>query len=215
MKVIIVGAGEIGKTVANMLSTKEHDITIVEIDEKTSNEVANSTEALVIQGDGTDITVLKDSGLQEADAVIATTNDDKVNLMVSEIAKDSNVSKIIARVNDPKNEELFTKLDITGVIPIVGMVATSIRNMLMGHDTARVLTEIGSGAVQVVAIKVQRGSKAIGETARISLGIIGTIYREGGLIIPKARTKIKEEDVLIITAKTEDIPKIKKQMSGE
>lgn len=215
MKVIIVGAGQIGKTTANLLSTKEHDIVLVEMDEKRAKEIAETTDALVIQGDGTDTSVLKDSGLEGADAVIAATNDDKTNLMICQIAKDWKKSKIISRVNEPKNEELFTKLDITSIVPTVSLAATSIKNKLIGPGSSKVLTELGAGEVQVVAIKVKEGSKTIGKDAKISSGVIGTIYREGDLIIPTDKTKIKENDVLIITAKTKHVPKIKKQLTGE
>jgi trk system potassium uptake protein TrkA len=215
VKIIIVGGGEVGLTTANVLSTKEHDLVLIETDEKRAKQVANSIDALVIHGDGTDLATLKDAGTNDADAIVAATDDDKTNLMACEIAKSLDIKKIIARANKPENEELFTKLGITGVVPIVGIAVTKIKNLLMKDKrTERVIYEFGKGQVQVLAITIPKESKLVGKPADIKNSIIGAIYRDGDLMLPKDGTKIKEEDVLILTVKTKNMKSITKQIYG-
>jgi trk system potassium uptake protein TrkA len=214
LKIIIVGGGEIGLTTANVLSTKEHDIVLIESDDKRAKQVANSIDAMVIKGDGTDIATLKDAGAGEADAIVAATNDDKTNLMVCEIAKSLNMKKIISRVNKSENEELFTKLGITGIVPTVGIAVTSIKNLVIGSQTERVIYELGKGEVQVMAITIPKEGIIVGKSAEINGAIIGVIYRDGELILPKESTKLKEGDVIVLTARTSDIQSVRKQIYG-
>ncbi|MBU2561011.1 MAG: NAD-binding protein [Nanoarchaeota archaeon] len=214
MKIIIVGGGEVGLTTANVLSTKEHDLVLIESDEKRAKKAANSIDALVIHGDGTDIATLKDGGASDADAIVAATDDDKTNLMVCEISKSLGLKKIIARVNKSENEELFTKLGITGVVPTVGIAVTTIRNLVMEDRAERVIYELGKGEVQVLAITIPSESKLIGKSAEIKNAIIGVIYRNGALILPKEGTKIEEGDVLVLTAQTKNMRSITKQIYG-
>jgi trk/ktr system potassium uptake protein len=214
MKIIIVGGGEIGLTTANVLSTKEHDLVLIESDEKRAKQVANTIDALVIRGDGTDISILKNAGADDTDVIVAATNDDKTNLMVCEIAKSINIKKIIARVNKSENEELFTKLGITGVVPTVSIAVTKIKNLITESSNERVIYELGQGKVQVLAITIPKGSPMVGSSAEVKNAIIGVIYRDGDLILPTASTKLKEEDVLVLTAKTKDLKGLKKLIYG-
>jgi trk system potassium uptake protein TrkA len=215
LKIIIIGGGEVGLTTANVLSTKEHDLVLIESDEKRAKEVANSIDALTIHGDGTDLATLKDAGANDSDAMVAATDDDKTNLMVCEIAKSLTIKKIIARVNKSENEELFTKLGITGIVPTVGLAVTKIKNLLVQMSAERVIYELGKGQVQVLAITIPEKSKLVGKPAEISNAIIGAIYRDGELILPRESTKIKEADVIILTVKTKNLTSIRKQIYGK
>ncbi len=214
MKIILVGGGEVGLTTANVLSTKEHDLVLIESDEKRAKQVANSIDALVIHGDGTDLATLKDAGANDADAIAAVTDDDKTNLMVCEIAKSLDVKKIIARVNKSENEELFTKLGITGVVPTVGLAVTKINNLLTELRSERIIYKFGKGDVQVLAITIPKESKLVGKPAEIKNSIVGVIYRDGEMMLPKESTKIKEEDVIVLTAKTKNLKSIRNQIYG-
>ncbi len=215
MKILIVGGGEVGLTTANVLSTKEHDLVLIDSDEKTAKAAANSIDALVIHGDGTELATLKDAGANDADAIVAVTDDDKTNLMVCEIGKSLNIEKIIARVNKPDNEELFTKLGITGVIPVVGLAVTKIKNLLMmDRQSERVIYELGSGKVQVLSITIPEKSKLVGKPAEVKNAVVGAIYRDGEILLPREGSKIKEADVLILTVKTKNLKSITKQIYG-
>ncbi|MFQ5474695.1 MAG: potassium channel family protein [Candidatus Nanoarchaeia archaeon] len=214
MRIIIVGAGETGKALTKLLTSSKHEVTLVENDEETANSVAEDTEALVIKGDGTQISVLQDAGLDKSDAIIAATHDDKANFLICQIAKTTKVKKIISTVSSPNNEELFTKLGIKALVPIVALTITKIQQMLSSSDE-RIVAEFGGGNVEVVELTISEKSKLIGKPTKLPGAVIGTIYRDGNLRIPTEKTTLKEGDVLILTAKAEDMPKIRKKIEGE
>ncbi|MBW2972104.1 hypothetical protein KY359_03635, partial [Candidatus Woesearchaeota archaeon] len=85
---------------------------------------------------------------------------------------------------------------------------------MMDQKTERVIYELGKGTVQVLAITIPKESNIVGKPAEIKNSIIGAIYRDGELMLPKEGTKLKEEDVLILTAKTKNLKSITKQIYG-
>ena len=214
MKIIVIGAGETGKAIVNMLTGEKHDVSVVESDDKIAEGTASDTDALVIKGDATDISTLKDAGIDKADAVIAATNDDKTNLMVCEIAKSSNIKKIISRVNNPKNEELFNKLGIKSIVPVVSMTVTAIRRCLSEYGE-RVIAQLGDGKVEVLEATIGQKSTLIDKEAKITNAIIGSIYRSGEIIVPDKRTKLKAGDVVIMFVKPENLSKVIMQTTGK
>ena len=116
--IVIVGCGRLGAMMANTLS-KEGDSVVV-IDEDIENFDGLSTEfsGFKLEGDATQQAVLKDAKLHKADIFIATTHDDNINLMVAQVAKIIfKVPVVMARVYDPKREEIYTQLGISTVCP--------------------------------------------------------------------------------------------------
>ena len=117
MYVVIVGGGRVGRDIAELLLPEGHDVVILDTDEETCNLLTREYDALVIKGDGTDIEYLKEAGVNKADALLAVTGDDKVNLIVCQLAqKLFNVPKVVGRINDPKNEAVFSTLDIKNTV---------------------------------------------------------------------------------------------------
>ena len=212
MKIIIVGGGNVGKNLAQILSRQKHDITLVESNDEFAKEIASSTDVLVIKGDGTNIEILEDAQIKKADAIVAATQDDKTNLMICEIAKSIPVPRVIGRVNSPGNEELFVKLGINSIIPVTQMAVTAISNTLRGAGE-RVIAEISDGKVQIMEFVIQQGSKLDGfEGNQINGSIIGSIYRDGTVIIADKNAKLEGGDVISVIVKSEKIPILLKKI---
>ena len=210
MKVIIVGGGEVGKALINLLSGEKHKVTLIEQDEALVNDIANETDILVIKGDATQMSFLKDAGIEKADAIVAVTNDDKTNLMVSQIAASSKVPRVISRVNIPGNEELFAKIGITKLVPSVGLVVSSIRNALEDDESKkRLIAELGRGDVELMEVQVSEKSSLVGKkVSELPKARICTIFRNAELVIPTEKEVIKAEDVLVFAAKAKDAGKL-------
>ncbi len=215
MKIIVVGGGNVGKNLSFVLSEEKNKVVLVEKDEDLAKALALNTDALVIRGDATDITILEDADIGKTEAIVAATQDDTTNLMICEIAKSRNVKKIVARVNTPGNEELFVKLGISLIVPVTELAVTSIKNALVSTGE-RVLAEIADGKAQAIEVVVTEKSTLVGAYARkVKGGVIGAVYRNGAVIVCDINTKIEAGDVLTIIAKTEDIPRIIKAAKGE
>jgi trk system potassium uptake protein TrkA len=214
MKIIIVGGGETGATLANLLG-EDYEVTIVEKDEALAKGIANKVSAMVINGDGTDISMLKEAGIDKADAVVAATSDDSTNVMVCQIAKTEGIKRIIPVVHSPKNEELFTKLGITSLVSVAGTNASAIKKLLHTFGDARIIAQLGAGEVQVIEQVISKKSKLVGKKAVIKKAVVATIYRKGELIIPTQQTVLKKGDVLLVAVKTKDLHDVVGAIKGE
>lgn len=107
MRVVIAGAGSVGRSIARELIGNGHDVLLIDqaIDDVGSTSIADASWLLA---DACELAVLEEAGLQTCDVVVAATGDDKVNLVVSLLAKtEFGVPRTVARVNNPKNEWLF------------------------------------------------------------------------------------------------------------
>jgi trk system potassium uptake protein len=214
MKLIIVGGGETGSTLAKLFE-KEADVTIVEKDELLAKELAGRTNALVIHGDGTDISILREAGIEKTDAIVITTGDDTVNLMISQIGKSSNVRKVIPLVRKPKNEELFARLGVSSFVSVAGSNAGEIKRILRTYGDARIIAQFGEGDVQIIQQVIAKKSKLIRQKVEIKNAVIATIYRSGKIIIPTIDTRLKEGDVLLVAVKTKDLQHVLEIIKGE
>ena len=117
--IVIVGCGRLGSHLANRLSREEHSIVVIDKDEASFNNLSPDFSGFHINGDATQLVILKEAKLTDADVLIATTREDNVNLMVAQIAqKIFNISHVLSRVFDPKGKELFEQLEIYAICPI-------------------------------------------------------------------------------------------------
>ena len=214
MKMIIVGGGETGLTLSKLFE-KEAEVTIVEKNEILAKELANKTNALVIHSDGTDISILKEAGIDKADALIVTTGDDTINLMISQIGISEKVHKVIPLVRKPQNEELFAKLGVNTYVSVAGSNASEIKRILRTYGDTKIIAQFGGGDVQIIQQAIAKKSKLIKQKAEIKKAIIATIYRSGKIIIPTAETVLKEGDVLLVAVKTKDLHGVLEIIKGE
>ncbi|MDD2998549.1 MAG: TrkA family potassium uptake protein [Candidatus Riflebacteria bacterium] len=116
--IVIVGCGRLGSFLANQLSLSGNSVVVIDNNELAFSELSSEFSGFRLTGDATQIAVLKEARLNRADALIATTHEDNVNLMVAQVArKIFNVPKVLARVFDPKRKELFTHLELETICP--------------------------------------------------------------------------------------------------
>ncbi|MDQ7784361.1 MAG: TrkA family potassium uptake protein [Desulfomonilaceae bacterium] len=116
--IVIVGCGRLGSHLANQLSRAGNSVVVIDRDEATFSNLSPDFSGFRIDGDATQIAVLKEAKLKMADILFATTHDDNVNLMVVQVArKIFQVPHVLARVFDPKREEVYAQLGIDTICP--------------------------------------------------------------------------------------------------
>ncbi|MCF7861096.1 TrkA family potassium uptake protein [Candidatus Woesearchaeota archaeon] len=214
MKIILVGANESIKSIANMLSSEKHNITIVEQATETAKKIESEIDGTIICGDATDIAILRDAGINEADVIIIGTKDDKTNLMVAEIAKETKVSKIISIVNSSRNEEIFTKLGIYRVVSFVDTIVKQIKDILSQDGNQRLIAHLGDGNIQIIECKLSPKSNAIGKSiSKHKEFLIIAVYRDGAFILANPKEIVKEGDVVVLAVESAKIDKINKQLT--
>lgn len=214
MKIIIVGGGEKGLALANLLAN-EHQVTLIEQDEARAKIIASKTQVLVLQGDGGDISILKQANISDADYVV-TTADDKTNLVVCEIAKNEKVPHIVTLVNESKNEELFSKLEITNLVFVVGTIVSAIQRIIIQKGTEDIISQLGLGEIQVAKMTVSGGCKAEDlEAASLKNAEILAIYRAGKLIRETKKEKLLKDDTVLLAVAPKNLEDLNKFFTAD
>lgn len=213
MKIIIVGGGEKGLALANLLAN-EHQVTLIEQDEDRAKLIATKTQVLVLQGDGGDVTILRQANISETDYVV-TTVDDKTNLVVCQIAKNEKVPHVVSLVNESKNEELFSKLEVTNLVFVVGTIVSAIQRIIVQKGTEDIISQLGLGEMQVAKMTVVEGCKAEGMAADMRQGEVLAVYRAGKLIKELNDVSLQKDDTVLLAVAPKDLENINKLFSTD
>jgi len=116
--IVIVGCGRLGSFLANRLSGDGHSVVVIDAEEKSFQALSAEFSGFRVTGDGTEFAVLKQAKTERADVVIATTREDNVNLMVSQVArKVFEVPNVIARVFEPERGSIYQELGVETICP--------------------------------------------------------------------------------------------------
>ena len=215
MKLIIVGAGEVGRELIKRLQ-KEWKLVVIDQDEEKLQKVVEllNSESLnrvvLLQGDGTSKLLLKKAGIEEATAFTACTGDDEVNLEACRIAKEFGVPTIYAVSNSTENDEKYENEGINYVNKAIATASLLERQIESGVVTP---TNIGLGQGEIVEVSVMPTSILAGYpvgkfTSR--RWRIAAIFRGDKLILPRPKTVIKPGDRILIVGD----PKILKYITG-
>jgi len=160
LKIIIIGAGDIGYNLAKMLSYENHDIVLIEKDYDRYIHAVETLDAQVLHGSGTSFRVLEEAGIQKADLVVAITDSDEVNLLVAIAAKEYGVQRTVARVKNreflrtdaPINAQKF-KIDLI-IHPESVAAHGAVR--LLKQAAATDVIEFAKGKIIVMGIQLDR-----------------------------------------------------------
>jgi len=204
MKVILVGSGRILYYLARQFTRKGHDIQIVTPAKQEARELSQRIDRPVLVGDATNPKILEDAGAFRADVVLALMPNDEDNLAVCQIARQMyQVPRTITLVNDPENEEVFHKLNVS-----VAISATRILSIILeeqaGFEEIGKLISVAEGQVSVAEIVLREDSPAAGYSLESIVlpeeALIGGIIRGGKVLIPKGGSLLLGADRLILIA---------------
>lgn len=209
MHILIVGGGKVGTSLADILSAQGHQVSIIEMRDAVFTKNQRTVKhAEHIYGDGCNPAVLRDAGVAVMDAVVAVTGDDEDNLVVAKLAKhEYHVPRVIARVNNPKNEWLFTpRMGVDIAISHAALLSRIIHEELTMGDLVPLL-KLEGGQISLAEVTVTAESGAIGRRVQaLSLPndcVLATLVREGEMLIPRGDTTIEAGDKIIALVKTE------------
>jgi len=210
--VMIIGGGKIGYYLAKGLERLDINVKIIEQDIERCRELAEGlNDALVLHGDGTDITLLKAENVECMDAFIAVTGYDEENLLVSVLAKQMGAKKVIAKVSRSNYTSVLETIGIDNAVSPKLITASDILRIVRGGRIVSISLLIG-GQAEVVELIPQEGAPVLNRPLK-ELGmprsiIIGAILRKGKVMIPNGDSVIKSSDRVIVFTLDSHIDKV-------
>jgi trk system potassium uptake protein len=212
MRVAIAGAGSVGTAIASDLRAGGHDVLLIEQDVDLVERIRDSLDITWVVADACEVSSLDAAGLATVDVVVAATGDDEDNLVVSLLAKQEfAVPRVVARVNHPKNQWLFTEswgVDVSVSTP--QLITALVEEAVSVGSLVRLLRFEGGNA-HLVEVTLAEDSPAGGVTiADLSIprdASVVAVVREDRLIVPRGDTRlaIGDEVVVLVTTDSEDV----------
>jgi trk system potassium uptake protein TrkA len=163
MFVIVAGGGKVGSNVARGLMDNGHEVALIEQRPFRFERLADEFEHRAIRGDATELYVLERAGIERPpDVVVAVTGDDEDNIVIGQVARERyGVQKVIARVNNPKNQEHFDFLGIAPTVSAVSSVLALIEHEVPEHGLVHLL-ELRTEDIDIVEVQVDESSPCVG-----------------------------------------------------
>jgi trk system potassium uptake protein len=202
MYIVIIGGGSIGYHLSKELLNEGHEVLVLDKDSTKCERFEDELGSMCMRGDGCEVATLAEAGVSRADVFIAVTNGDEDNLISCQIAKHKfHVPKTIARVSNPKNEEIFRKLGVDRTIAVTNLIMKHIEEEIPVHPVEHLLTMMPEGT-EIVEIIIEDGAKAIGKAIKdLTIPketILALLVRNGSKpSIPAPETVLQKNDRLI------------------
>jgi len=226
MKIIIIGAGEVGFYLAQKLSQEKHDIVVIDNKPDKCARMRESLDVAVIAGDAASQKVLNEAGLKDADLLIAASGIDEINLMACMMADKLGVEKKVARVRNPDyyEETSILKPSDLGVDMLInpeGEVIDEILRLLLRASASEVI-EFEEGKIVLVGLKLDGNCPNINNPLR-EIGTreerrhlrVVAMVKGGKTIIPSGDDRLGKNDQIFVIAKRESLPKVFTLMGKE
>lgn len=218
MKIVILGAGQVGGSLASTLSHEDNDITLVDTDAGRLRELQDRLDIRTVQGLASHPQVLMQAGADDADIIISVTNSDEVNMVACQVAHSLfRTPTKIARIRHPNYLRRADQLFLNTAIPIDVLISPEqvvcdYIQRLIEHPGALQVLDFAGGKVQLVAVKAFHGGLLVGQ----ELGYlrehmpnaktrVAAIFRKDRAILPRGNTIIEADDEVFFIAAKEDI----------
>ena len=220
MKIIILGAGQVGSSVAANLAREANDITVIDVDMTLLQDLQDRLDIRTIHGQGSHPDVLRRAGAEDADMILAVTNSDETNMLACQIAQ--HLFRTPTKIARVRAREYLTYPQLFGSDAIPVDVMLSPEQMvidymvrLIDHPGALQVLDFADGLVQLVAVKAYHGGPLVGQAIRKLRDHmpnvetrVAAIFRKGTPIIPEGETVIEADDEVFFIVARKDIRKV-------
>ncbi|MDN4472723.1 potassium channel family protein [Demequina zhanjiangensis] len=210
MKVLICGAGSVGRSIASDLIAHGHEVLLMD-NQPTAMRVAQVPQAEWMLADACELVALREAAVEEMDVVVAATGDDKVNLVVSFLAKtEFAVPRTVARVNNPRNEWMYdTQWGVDVAVSTPRIMTAMVEEAVAVGDLVKVFTFHQSGA-SIIEVTLPKGSPVVGALMREipwpQDTVLSCIVRGDRTIAPTPEDTLEAGDELLFIVSAEAEP---------
>ena len=222
--IIILGAGQVGTSVAKSLATDGHNITVIDRDAPKLKELASKYDLRTVTGNAGHPPILKEAGIADCDLLIAVTEVDEINMMACKIASSIfNVPKRIARIRSSEylDDPLLSVEEVFGISHVISpevLLARHVENLVFYPEALQVL-EFADRLVCLVAVRAKVGGLLVGDRIgnlhnhlKTTDARIVAIFRGTSTVRPEADTVIEDGDEVFFLSRTADMRQVMKEL---
>jgi trk system potassium uptake protein TrkA len=214
MYIIIVGAGKVGYHLGGLLKAQGHEVMLIEENRSKVDTLSLEFHDSIMLGNGSAVEVLREAGANRADVIVAATGNDEDNLVICQVAKLVFLRpRTIARVNNPRNEELFAGLGVDASVSATKIINAMIQEQVKAGDMMIPLLTLKAGDVEIVEVQLSRSSHIVKKKIKdLSLppgSIFIAVIREEEVIIPYGETEFQPDDKVLALVKRSSEPALR------
>jgi trk system potassium uptake protein TrkA len=203
----------VGSELAKLLSAEGHNVVVIDRNSGAFERLGGTFNGLTLVGNGFSLDLLKQAGIEKADAFCAVTNGDNTNLVAAQVAKKIfKVPKVIARVYDPQRAHIYTALGLD-IISGTILFAAMLRDKIIESRFSSYLIETKELGVIEIEVKNSLVGKTIQDVNMPEEFLVVAIRRLQEVIIPDPQTTLKAKDVLMAAVKVASLAKVKKKFN--
>jgi len=211
MHIIIVGCGRVGSELANLLSQEGNDVVVIDKNAASFERLGRTFNGLTLLGNGFDLRLLKQAGVEKADAFCAVTNGDNTNLVSAQVAKKIfKVPKVIARIYDPHRAQIYSTLGLD-IISGTVLFASMLRDKIIESRFSSYLIEAKDLGVIEIEVKNGLAGNTIQDVNMPGEFLVVAIRTMHGVVIPQPDTVIKEKDILMAVVQVTSLKKVRER----
>jgi len=214
MKIVIIGGGKVGSTIAAQLTKEGHDITVVDSDRAVAEHIGNTLDCMALCGSGATLSTMREAGVPTSDLIIACTPQDELNMLCCVFAKKLGCNRAIARVRMPEYAEQFYLLkEELGLSMTINPEQNAAREMFRLLEIPGVLKRdtFAKGRIEIVEVIPKAGDLLDG-TQLMELprklkckALVGAVVRDGEVTIPDGRFTLRADDHVYLCAPANEI----------
>lgn len=216
LKIVIVGGGNVGFMVAEYLEPFRYDLTIIEDDEQRCEKLAQWLPGvMVLRGDGSDLDLLEHERVEDADVMVAVTDDDGKNLLVSLLAKQLGIPKVVTRVGRPRNRRAFMRVGIDSPLTPRAVAVQEVINWLKLDEVEHLATiEDFAEVTEALYPKNGAGGRVMDLNTPDTM-LIGAIERGSKVIVPNGMTVVEPGDHLFLVTTPDQLPAVEEWLETQ
>lgn len=225
MKIVILGAGQVGGNLADTLAHEDNDITLVDLDQERLRILQDRLDIRTVAGMASHPSVLADAGADNADLIICVTNSDEVNMAAAQVALALfKTPTKIARIRHPdylNHAEALFRTDLCPIDVLISpeQVVTDYIKSLIDHPGALQVLNFADGLIKLVAMRAFSGGPMVGQELRFLKthipnvpARVAAIFRKNKALLPEGNTRIEVDDEVFFIAATQNIPTVMREL---
>jgi trk/ktr system potassium uptake protein len=214
-QIVIIGGGSVGLRLAQSIERNPRArIKLIEHSAERCEHIADIlSRTLVLHGDGADLDLLESERVRDARALVAVTDSDEKNLLVSLLGRQLGIQKVITRVTSAKNRRVFQRVGVDVPLSARGAATEAVVHMIR-HEEVDLLASIGEGQGEILELVLPKKIKprALSEITMPEDSLVAAIVRNGKAIVPDGSTLVSGDDRCLIICRTERVDEVRKTL---